>query len=190
MNVQLLKEQNKYDQIPSSLLDRLQRILPLADKVADEIVSEEAEILDKLMPRMFEVMQKVAKFSCSYVKRGRFSRRFSFLDSAILMIAERAGDALIHSKDKEMIEEMDEELAKVIEDFLRAVDVEALRLVKRGGRYSLFQYSARQYSVVLCRARASTQPAWTYQNRLSSGPLLYGRHPQISAQRNRRLGGQ
>ena len=56
----------------SSLLDRLQRILPLADKVADEIVSEETEILDKLMPRMFEVMQNVAKISCDYVKRGRF----------------------------------------------------------------------------------------------------------------------
>ena len=68
--------------MPSSLLDRLQRTLPLADKVADEIVSEEAEILDELMPRMFKVMEKVARFSCNYVKRGRFSRRSSFLDSA------------------------------------------------------------------------------------------------------------
>ena len=68
--------------MPSSLLDKLQRILPLANEVADEIVCEEAETLDKLMPRMFEVMQKVAKFSCDYVKRGRFSRRSSFLDSA------------------------------------------------------------------------------------------------------------
>ena len=93
------------------------------------------------------------------------------------MIAERAGDAVVHSKDKEMIKKMDEELAGVIEDFLRAIDVEALRLVKWGGKYSLFQYSARQYSVVLCRARASTQPASTYHNRPSPGPLLYGRHP-------------
>jgi hypothetical protein len=76
-----MKEQNIYDQIPSSLLDRLHRILPLADKVADEIVSEEAEVLDKIMPRMFEVMQRVAKFLCSFVKRGRLSRRSSFLDS-------------------------------------------------------------------------------------------------------------
>jgi len=69
-----MKEQNRYDQLPSSLLDRLRRVLPLADKVADEIVSEETEILDKIMPRMFEVMQKIAKFLCNYVKRGRFSR--------------------------------------------------------------------------------------------------------------------
>jgi hypothetical protein len=70
-----MKEQNKYDQMPSNLLDRLQRVLPLADKVADEIVSEETDILDKIMPRMFEVMQKIAKFLCDYVKHGRFSRR-------------------------------------------------------------------------------------------------------------------
>jgi hypothetical protein len=67
-----LKEQNKYDQIPSGLLDRLQRILPLADKVADEIVCEETEILEKIIPRMFGVMQRVAKFSCDYVKNGRW----------------------------------------------------------------------------------------------------------------------
>ena len=69
-----MKEQNEYDQMPSSLLDRLQRILPMADKVADEIVSEETDILDKIIPRMFEAMQKIAKFLCDYVKRGRFSR--------------------------------------------------------------------------------------------------------------------
>ena len=78
MILQLLKEQNKYDQMPSRLLDRLRRILPLADKVADEIVSEETDILDKIIPRMFEVMQKIAIFLCEYVKRGRFSRRSSF----------------------------------------------------------------------------------------------------------------
>ena len=69
-----MQEQNKYDQMPPSLLDSLQRILPMADKVADEIVSEETDILDKIIPRMFEAMQKIAKFLCDYVKRGRFSR--------------------------------------------------------------------------------------------------------------------
>ena len=77
-----MKEQNKYDQMSPSLLDRLQRIFPLADKVADELVSEETDILDEIMPRMFEVMQKVAKFLCDHVKRGRFSRPSSFLGSA------------------------------------------------------------------------------------------------------------
>jgi len=70
---QLLKEQNKYDQMPSGLYDRVQRILPLAKQVADEIVSEETKVLKELIPRMFEVMHRVAKLSCDYVKRGGWS---------------------------------------------------------------------------------------------------------------------
>ena len=67
-----MQEQNKYDQMPSDLLDRLQRILNFAEKVADEIVYEETDILEKTVQRMFKVMEKVAKCSCDYVKRGRF----------------------------------------------------------------------------------------------------------------------
>ena len=162
-----MKEQNKYDEMPSSLLDRLQRVLPLADKVADEVVSEETEILDKIMPRMFEAMQKISIFLCDYVKRGRFSRWPLFWIPQMLISAERTGDALICSKDKEVFEEMDRELANVIEDFLRAVNVEALRLAKRSGKHALPQYSVGPFSVAFCRAsrtRASTQPTWTYQD--------------------------
>ena len=130
-----MKEQNRYDQIPSGLLDRLQRILPLADKVADEIVCEETEILEKIIPRMFEVMQRVAKFSCDYVKRRRFGRQSCFLDweMQVLMTAARAVGGLVHP---ERIEEMDRELTKVIEDFDRAMNIEALRLVKETGKHS------------------------------------------------------
>ena len=132
-----MKEQNKYDQMPPSLLDQLQRILPLADKVADEIVCEETEILEKIMPRMFDVMQKIAKFLCDYVRRGHFSRRSLFWIPQILMIAERTGAALFASKDKDSMKEMDEELADVIKDFLNAVNVETLRLARRIGRHPL-----------------------------------------------------
>jgi len=57
--------------MPAGLLDRLQRILPLADKVADEVVCEETEMLEKVILRMFEVMDRVARFSCDYVRCGR-----------------------------------------------------------------------------------------------------------------------
>jgi len=80
----------------------------------------------------------------------------------MLMIAERTGDALIRSKDKEMMEEMAEELANIIEDFLRAVDVETLRLAKRNGKQSLSQQRASAFSLVSCRAsraRSSAQAA-------------------------------
>ena len=59
--------------MPSTLLDRLQRILPLGEKVAEDIVCEETEILEKVIQRMFEVIHKVAEFSCDYVKGSRRS---------------------------------------------------------------------------------------------------------------------
>ena len=51
------------------------------------------------------------------------------------MIAERTLSGLVRP---EKIEEMDEELTKVIEDFDRAVNVEALRLAKETSKQALF----------------------------------------------------
>jgi len=59
------------------------------------------------------------------------------------MIAERTEFALINSEVKEMIEEMDGELTKVIDDFMHAIDVEALYLAKMSGRHSLSQSMVR-----------------------------------------------
>ena len=59
--------------MPAVLLDRLRRILLFADKVADEVVCEETELLETVIQRMFEVMERVASFSCEYVRRGRSS---------------------------------------------------------------------------------------------------------------------
>jgi hypothetical protein len=154
LTVQLLKEQHKYDQMPSGLLGRLQRVSPLSGKTVDEIVTEETDILDKIMPRMCEVMQKIAVFLSDYVKRGSFSRLSLCSNPQMLMIAERTGNGLIGSKDKEMIEEMDGELANVIEDFLRAVEIEA---AKRIGKHALPQYRLSPVSVALCRPRVPAQ---------------------------------
>ena len=145
--------------MPSSLLDHLQRILPLAEKVADEIVCEETDVLGKIMSQMFEVMQKIAIYLCEYVKRGRFSRRSLFWILQMLTIAERTGAALFSSKDKDRIKELDEELANVIKHFLNVVDVEALRLARTMGTHSLSQYSLHPLLIALCRAGASTQAA-------------------------------
>ena len=46
-------------------------------------------------------------------------------------------DRLIHSNVKEMIEKMDGELTAVIEDLLRAVDVETLYFAKKNGKYTI-----------------------------------------------------
>jgi hypothetical protein len=169
--VQLSTEQLK---MPSSLLDRLQRVSSLAEKDVCEIVTEETEILDKIMPRMFEVMQRIAIFLSDYAKRGSFSRLSLCWNPQMLMIAERTGNGLLDSKEMEMMEEMDGELATVIEDFLRAVDadVEALRLAKRIGRLTLSQYRLSPFSVALCRAKVPVQVSSTYRDQLPSGPPL------------------
>ena len=64
--------------MPLDLLDRLQRILFFADKVATGISDEETEILQKTISQMFKVMEIVAKCSCDYVKRGRFGGQSDF----------------------------------------------------------------------------------------------------------------
>jgi len=68
--------------VPSDIFDQLQRILPLADSVEEEIVCEETAILEKTIPRMFNLMQTVVKFLCDYVKRGRLGRQSASLDLA------------------------------------------------------------------------------------------------------------
>jgi len=60
----------------------------------------------------------------------------------------------------ERIEEMDKELSKVIDEFDRAVNVEALRLAKDTGRCSLSQSGESPLSIGSCRA---TGFAWTAQ---------------------------
>ena len=47
---------------------------------------------------------------------------------------------------------MDRNLTKVIEDFDRAINVEALRLVKETGKHALAQSSEGSCSAVSCRA--------------------------------------
>ena len=59
LELQVLKERNKYDRAPLAILDRLQRISLFADKVADEIVCKETEILDKVIDRKSVVRERV-----------------------------------------------------------------------------------------------------------------------------------
>ena len=54
------------------------------------------------------------------------------------MVTVRIKDSLVNPKDNEMIEKMAGELADVIEDFMRAVNAETLRLAQESSeRHSL-----------------------------------------------------
>ena len=54
---------------------------------------------------------------------------------------------------QEAIEKMDGELTKVIEDFMRAVDVETLRLAKKSGKHKLSHFGVSANSVNTCRPK-------------------------------------
>ena len=97
-------------------------------------------------------------------------------------------DGLVHANVKEMVEKMNGELTDVIEDFLRAVDVEALYLAKKNGKHTLSR-TEDSPSIVPCRARASDWAAQTRRGRVSPAAPLYGRDPKISPQGNNGLGG-
>ena len=58
----------------SGLFDQLKSILPLAEKVMEDISGEGEETLEEIIPRMFEIMQTIARFSCGYVRRGTYGR--------------------------------------------------------------------------------------------------------------------
>ena len=91
---------------------------------------------------------------------------------------------------QETMEEMDGELSKVVEDFDRAVNVEALRRTKETGEHSFSQSLDSSFSKVPRRAGAFAWPPQICQDRLSPRSLLYGRHPQIAPQTNDGLGDQ
>src|ERR1700679_2627508 len=83
----------------------------------------------------------------------------------MLMIAERFKDGLFSSKDQEMMDKMDRELTKVIEDFDRAVNVEALCQAKGIGKHTLFQSGNSSLSIASYRGIASGGAARTSQGR-------------------------
>ena len=99
-------------------------------------------------------------------------------------------DGLIHSNVKEMIEKMEGELTAVIEDFLRAVDVEALYLAKKNGKYTISQTGNIAFSMVPCRGRTSGRAAQICRGGVSPAASLHGRDPENSPQGNNGLGGQ
>jgi hypothetical protein len=129
-----LKIQTEYDQLLLGLLNRLEHILSFADIVADKIVAdkivcEEMDPLEEIIPRMYEVMHKVAKVSCDHVKYGSPS-----------------------SDDFGTIEEADKQLTRVAGDFDRAVNVEALRQIKETGKHSFSHSLDGSFATVPCRA--------------------------------------
>jgi len=94
------------------------------------------DLLEHIIPRMYEVMHKVAKVSCDYVKCGWSPD------------ARTVGGSTY----RETIGEVDRELKRFVEDFNRAVNVDALRRTKETGKHSFSDSLDALFSTVPCRA--------------------------------------
>ena len=81
----------------------------------------------------------------------------------MLMVAEGLAGGPVYW---EAIEEMDRDLTKVIEDFDRAINVEALRLVKETGKRTPAESGEGSCSEVSCRATVLTRASRACQGRL------------------------
>ena len=95
----------------------------------------------------------------------------------------------MNMKIKEMIEKMDGELTDVIEDFMRAVDVEALGIAKKSGTCS-FLNLMNIHAEWPCRTRTFAWEAQVCRGWLSPTLPLHGRNAQVSPQGNNGLGEQ
>ena len=79
-------------------------------------------------------------------------------------------------------------MTKVIEDFDRAVNVEALRRIKETGEH-VFLVTVHSHQLH-CRAGTFVGTARICQDQLPSGFPLHGRHPRIPPQPSHKLGDQ
>ena len=100
------------------------------------------------------------------------------------MIAARTIGGLV---DPETIEEMEKDLTKVIDDFDRAVNLEALRRIKETGK-RLIVHCDNSFSIALFRAGAPALATQICGYDLSPEFGLYGRYPRIPPQTADELG--
>ena len=113
--------------MPSGLIDRLQHISSFTNKGASRIICEDMKLLE-MMPRMFKVMERVAKYSCTHVKHGRWS--CSRLGKAMIVTRAAGGRFYVY---QETVKDINKALTKIIKYFSRAVDVEALHFTNESG---------------------------------------------------------
>ena len=150
--------------MPSSLVDRLQRIFSFANKSANRIICEDIKLLE-MMPRMFKVMETVAKFSCDYVRHGRWACSRLGKD---VMVTIMAGGRVY----QEIIKHMNKALTKIIKYFSRAVDAEALHFPDETDTSFLFARPTKSIGAPIDRL-----PAEIWQDILLLAIGSNGYHP-------------
>ncbi|PVF92580.1 hypothetical protein CPB86DRAFT_819499 [Serendipita vermifera] len=121
---ELLKKHQEYNDAISSLVERLDRLIPFMEQVVEDSVHDNMEILKRVIERLHNLTIDVAEFTCDYVQRGRLKP--SRMSRGSLQIGER-------------IIELKDGLGRLVEDLDRAIGVEAFNTARRNGELnSLF----------------------------------------------------
>ena len=68
---QVFKEQRKHDEMASDLATAVDRILPFAKRALEGVLEGDADLLEGVIRRLYELIGDIAAFICGYVKRGR-----------------------------------------------------------------------------------------------------------------------
>ncbi|KIM24838.1 hypothetical protein M408DRAFT_331512 [Serendipita vermifera MAFF 305830] len=112
----VLKEQRKYDEMVSDLAIGVDRILPFANRTLEDVLYDDADVLEDVIRRLHETVVDTATFLCVYAKRSP---------------ARRTLKSVINPEDHVKIKGLNDNFTKLKEDFDRAVDVEALKIARK-----------------------------------------------------------
>ena len=55
----------------SDLASALGRIVPFAKRALEEVLEGDADLLEGVIERLYELIGEIAAFICGYIKRGR-----------------------------------------------------------------------------------------------------------------------
>ncbi|KIM28402.1 hypothetical protein M408DRAFT_140848 [Serendipita vermifera MAFF 305830] len=72
----VLKEQRKYDEMVSDLALSVDRTLPFAKRTLEDVLYDDADVLEEVVRRLHESIVDTAEFLCGYAKRSPATRTF------------------------------------------------------------------------------------------------------------------
>ena len=121
----------------SDLVSAVDRIVPFAQRALEEVLEGDADQLEGVIRRLYELIADISKFLCAYTKRGRACECPIFYDSI-----QRLTSRIVHTlkstvlpEDQFTIKNLQDKFSLLEKDFDRAVGVETLALVRKNGMF-------------------------------------------------------
>lgn len=131
-----MKEQRKYDDLVSDLVDRVGRMLPFIKPLQAENMDDDIELLEGVIKKVYDLILDTAEFITGYVRRSALSMSRAVQESLYVNHKiERTWKFIISMQDRDRIAGLVEDFGKLETDFDRAVNVEALKVAKKNSKW-------------------------------------------------------